>query len=103
MICEGRRIDYAALHRVSNQVAHGLQAAGIRAGDRIAYLGKESEHYYELLYGAAKLGAVLVPINWRLAADEVDHILRDSGTRDAVRGHRRRSPRPTGSRRSCRS
>jgi len=80
MICEGRRIDYATMHRVSNQVAHGLQAAGIRAGDRIAYLGKESEHYYEVLYGAAKLGAVLVPINWRLAADEVDHILRDSGT-----------------------
>ncbi len=80
MICEGRRIDYATLHRVSNQVAHGLAAAGVRAGDRVAYLGKESEHYYELLFGAAKCGAVLVPINWRLAADEVDHILRDSGT-----------------------
>ncbi|HWM01574.1 MAG TPA: fatty acid--CoA ligase [Actinophytocola sp.] len=80
IICENRRIDYAALHRVSNQVAHGLQAAGARAGDRIAYLGKESEHYYELLYGAAKVGVVLVPINWRLAADEVEHILRDSGT-----------------------
>ncbi|HEY0451219.1 fatty acid--CoA ligase [Actinophytocola sp.] len=80
IICEGRRIDYAGLHRVSNQVAHGIQAAGVRPGDRIAYLGKESEHYYELLFGAAKSGAVLVPINWRLAADEVEHILRDSGT-----------------------
>lgn len=81
MICEGRRVDYAGLNRVSNQVAHGLQAAGIRPGDRVAYLGKESEHYYTLLFGAAKSGAVLVPINWRLAADEVDHILRDSGSR----------------------
>lgn len=80
MVCEGRRIDYAALHRVSNQVAHGIQAAGLRPGDRIAYLGKESEHYYELLFGAAKSGTVLVPINWRLAADEVEHVLRDSGT-----------------------
>ncbi|MGH3875473.1 MAG: fatty acid--CoA ligase [Actinophytocola sp.] len=80
MICEGRRVDYAALHRVSNQVAHGLQAAGLRPGDRIAYLGKESEHYYELLFGSAKSGVVLVPINWRLAPEEVEHILRDSGT-----------------------
>jgi long-chain acyl-CoA synthetase len=80
MICEGRRIDYARLNRVSNQVAHGIQASGAKAGDRIAYLGKESEHYYELLFGAAKSGAVLVPINWRLAAEEVEHILRDSGT-----------------------
>lgn len=80
MICEGRRVDYAGLHRVTNQVAHGIQAAGARPGDRIAYLGKESEHFYELLFGAAKTGTVLVPINWRLAADEVEHILRDSGT-----------------------
>ncbi|XVV05203.1 fatty acid--CoA ligase [Actinosynnema sp. CA-248983] len=80
MVCEGRRVDYAALHRVSNQVARGLQAEGLAPGDRIAYLGKESEHYYELLFGAAKTGVVLVPINWRLAADEVEHILRDSGT-----------------------
>jgi long-chain acyl-CoA synthetase len=80
MICDGRRIDYAALHRVSNQVAHGLRGAGLQPGDRVAYLGRESEHYYELLFGAAKSGMVLVPINWRLAADEVDHILRDSGT-----------------------
>lgn len=80
MICADRRTDYATLHRVSNRVAHGLKAAGVRAGDRVAYLGKESEHYYELLFGAAKCGAVLVPINWRLAADEVEHILADSGT-----------------------
>jgi acyl-CoA synthetase (AMP-forming)/AMP-acid ligase II len=80
IICDGRQLDYATLHRVTNQMAHGLQAAGVRAGDRIAYLGKETEHFYELLFAAAKTGAVLVPINWRLAADEVEHILRDSGS-----------------------
>ncbi|MGN9769155.1 AMP-binding protein, partial [Micromonospora sp. SD12] len=79
MICEGRRVDYATLHRVSNQVARGLQAAGLRPGDRIAWLGRESEHFYDLFFGAAKAGVVLVPINWRLAAGEVEHILRDSG------------------------
>ncbi|MFV2116405.1 fatty acid--CoA ligase [Micromonospora sp. LOL_025] len=79
IICEGRRVDYATLHRVSNQVARGLQAAGLRPGDRIAYLGRESEHFYDLFFGAAKAGVVFVPINWRLAAGEVEHILRDSG------------------------
>jgi long-chain acyl-CoA synthetase len=80
ILCEGRRVDYAALHRVSKQAAHGILAAGLRPGDRLAYLGKESEHYYELLFAAAKSGTVLVPINWRLTAGEVEHILRDSGT-----------------------
>ncbi|HEV2779570.1 MAG TPA: fatty acid--CoA ligase [Actinophytocola sp.] len=80
ILCEGRRVDYAALNRVSKQAAHGIRAAGLRPGDRLAYLGKESEHYYELLFGAAKSGTVLVPINWRLTAGEVEHILRDSGS-----------------------
>jgi long-chain acyl-CoA synthetase len=81
ILCEGRRVDYAELHRVSKQAAHGIRAAGLRPGDRFAYLGKESEHYYELLFGAAKSGTVLVPINWRLTAGEVEHILRDSGSK----------------------
>jgi fatty-acyl-CoA synthase/long-chain acyl-CoA synthetase len=45
----------------------------------VAYLGRESEHYYDLLFACAKSGAVLVPVNWRLTAAEVGHILRDSG------------------------
>lgn len=80
IVCEGRRVDYAALYRVSKQAAHGIRAAGLRPGDRLAYLGKESEHYYELVFGAAKSGTVLVPINWRLTAAEVEHVLRDSGS-----------------------
>ncbi len=80
MLCQGRRVDYATLYRVSKQVAHGIRAAGLRPGDRLAYLGKESEHYYELVFGAAKSGTVLVPINWRLAAAEVEHVLADSGS-----------------------
>ncbi|WP_330286928.1 fatty acid--CoA ligase [Streptomyces sp. NBC_00576] len=79
--CEGRTLTYEQLHRESNRVAHALKAAGLVPGDRVAYLGKESEHYYEILFGCAKSGTVLVPVNWRLAAPEVSHILQDSGTR----------------------
>ncbi|MFJ7903099.1 long-chain-fatty-acid--CoA ligase [Streptomyces sp. NPDC096198] len=81
VLCEGRTLTYAGLHRESNRIAHALTAAGLRPGDRIAYLGKESEHYYEVLFGCAKTGTVLVPVNWRLTAPEAGHILQDSATR----------------------
>ncbi|UVS82002.1 long-chain-fatty-acid--CoA ligase [Actinokineospora sp. UTMC 2448] len=79
ILCEDRVVTYDQLHRESNRTAHRLLAAGLGVGDRVAYLGLESEHYYEIALGCAKAGVVLVPVNWRLTADEVDHILRDSG------------------------
>ena len=79
IVCEERTVDYRRLHQESNQAAHALRAAGVRRGDRVAYLGRESEYYYLALLAGAKAGAVTVPVNWRLTAAEVDHILRDSG------------------------
>jgi fatty-acyl-CoA synthase/long-chain acyl-CoA synthetase len=78
--CGDRTLTYAQLDRESNRTAHALRAAGARRAARVAWLGKESEHYYDLLYGCAKSGTVLVPVNWRLTAEEVRHILTDSGT-----------------------
>jgi long-chain acyl-CoA synthetase len=80
VVCEDRRVSYARLHRESNRTAHAIRAAGLGRGDRVAYLGKESEHYYDVVFACAKSGTVLVPINWRLTALEVDHILRDSAS-----------------------
>ncbi|MER6408370.1 long-chain-fatty-acid--CoA ligase [Streptomyces viridosporus] len=78
LICEDRRTSYARLHRDSNRAAHALAAAGIGRGSRVAYLGRESEHYYLTVLACAKAGAVIVPVNWRLTSTEVEHILRDS-------------------------
>jgi long-chain acyl-CoA synthetase len=50
-------------------------------GDRIAYVGKNSDHYFELLFGAAKAGVVLAPIGWRLAPREIAYILGDAEAR----------------------
>ena len=80
VVCEDRDLTYARLHSESNRIAHAIRAAGAAPGARVAYLGKESEHYYEILFGCAKSETVLVPINWRLAAPEVSHILQDSGS-----------------------
>jgi fatty-acyl-CoA synthase len=78
LVIEGRTVTYGELHRESNRTAHALLAAGLGRQARAAYLGKETEHYYELAVACAKAGVVLVPVNWRLISDEVDHILRDS-------------------------
>jgi acyl-CoA synthetase (AMP-forming)/AMP-acid ligase II len=78
IICEDRRMTYAELNRESNRTANALLAAGLARGGRVAYLGRESEHYYDIALGCAKSGAVLVPINWRLTAPEIDHILGES-------------------------
>lgn len=72
---EGRRTSFAALEAHTNQVAHALAAAGVQQGQRIAYLGKNSDHYFELLLGAAKAGVVMVPVGWRLAPPEIAFIV----------------------------
>jgi acyl-CoA synthetase (AMP-forming)/AMP-acid ligase II len=76
---EGRSLTYAELELRSNQVAGLLQAAGVEAGDRVAWLGRASEAWYELFFGAAKARAALAPINSRLAPPEIAFILGDSG------------------------
>ena len=79
ILCEDREISYLRLHRESNRAARALLAGGVRRGDRVAYLGHESELFYGLALACAKAGAVFVPVNWRLTQPEIDHILRDSG------------------------
>jgi long-chain acyl-CoA synthetase len=75
---EDRATSYAALERRTNRIANALLAEGLRPGDRVAHLGKNSDRYFELLLGAAKAGLILVPLNWRLAPAELGDIVRDA-------------------------
>jgi fatty-acyl-CoA synthase len=50
----------------------------VRHGSRIAYLGKNTVAYFEILFGAARMGAVVAPVNWRLAEPEVVYITADA-------------------------
>ncbi|MBX3430212.1 MAG: fatty acid--CoA ligase [Hyphomonadaceae bacterium] len=75
---EGRETTFAALDSQSNQAAAALLAAGIEPGDCISYFGKNSDHYFELLLGAAKIGAIIGPIGWRLSANEAAYIIDDA-------------------------
>lgn len=80
IVCEDRELTYGELHGESNRVAHGIRAAGLGRFARVAYVGKDSENFCQILFGCAKSGTVLVPINWRLTPSEVQHILHDSGS-----------------------
>lgn len=71
-------ISYAELDRRSRQVAQGMASSGIKAGDRVCYLGKNTLAYFEFFLGAARLGAVTVPLNWRLAPPELTDIIRNA-------------------------
>jgi acyl-CoA synthetase (AMP-forming)/AMP-acid ligase II len=76
-----RVTSYAELDVHSNQVVHALRAMGLRPGDRVAYLGKNSDRYFELLFGCAKANLIFVPVNWRLALPELTTMLGDADAR----------------------
>lgn len=61
-----------------NRLAHALQAAGVRKGDRVAVLLANTHIYVEILQGLCKIGASMVPLNFRLAGPELEFILNDS-------------------------
>jgi acyl-CoA synthetase (AMP-forming)/AMP-acid ligase II len=75
---EGRDTSYAELDRRSNQAANALIAAGVQPGDAIAYFGKNSDHYFELLLAAGKARAIMAPVGWRLSATEAGYIIADA-------------------------
>ena len=75
---EGRDLTYAELDRRSDRVAGLLQQAGVKPGDRVAWLGRASEAWFEIFFGVAKARACFAPINSRLAVPEIAFILKDS-------------------------
>ena len=78
---EGETVTYRQLADGTDRVSALLWHRGVRKGDRVAFLGENSPEFLQVLFGAAQLGAVFVPINTRLAAPEIAHVLTDSGAR----------------------
>ncbi|MEM1229626.1 MAG: long-chain-fatty-acid--CoA ligase [Pseudomonadota bacterium] len=80
----GLRLTFAALNGRSNQLANAFLAAGIEKGERVGLLLMNGVEFIESFFALAKIGAVVVPLNWRLVADELEFILKDSGTRRLI-------------------
>ena len=74
------RLTYTELNASCNRLANALAADGIKKGERVGLLLMNSREFMEAYFALAKVGAVVVPLNWRLVADELEFILKDSGT-----------------------
>lgn len=86
LIVGDRTITYGELDDRSSRVAQAFAAAGVGFGDRVAFVERNGAEFFDVTFGLAKLGAVAVPVNWRLAAPEMRHIIADSGAAVVVVG-----------------
>ena len=79
LIDDGRDLvlSYADLEDRSRRLAAWLAAGGVGTGDRVAFLAGNTTDVFEALFACAKLTAVLVPLNWRLAVPELQFIIGD--------------------------
>ncbi|NCV02009.1 MAG: hypothetical protein EBV53_12610 [Proteobacteria bacterium] len=80
LITEQGPVTYASLHEAACGVARALASRGVRPGDRVALLGRNSAEWVAVYYGAAICGAILVPLNFWFRASEVAYAIADSGT-----------------------
>ena len=67
----GRTVTYAELDARAAQAASLMVSCGIAEGDRVAILCRNRIEFFELLFGCAKLGAILVPLNWRMPQETI--------------------------------
>ena len=73
-----RELTYAELDERSNRLAQALRAAGVGKSSRVAHLDRTAPEIVELLFATSKLGAVTVPLNWRLAPAELAAVVADA-------------------------
>jgi acyl-CoA synthetase (AMP-forming)/AMP-acid ligase II len=78
LVCEGDTRPYGALQERVNRLANALQAMGAGRGDKVAVMSLNSIPYVEIYYAAARLGAVFVPLNYRLKREEISYMCNNS-------------------------
>jgi fatty-acyl-CoA synthase len=84
-VASGRSFSYAEFHLRASRFAEFVQAEWrLQPGERVALLAPNSSDYFEILWGCAKAGVVLVCLNWRLAVPELEYIVQDSQPRALI-------------------
>ena len=78
LVFHGEITTFKALRLKINNLAGTFKAKGLKRGDRIAILALNCPEFFVIFGAAARLGAIVVPINWRLSANEIDYILHDT-------------------------
>ena len=82
----GLRLSFHELNSRCNQLANSLVRLGVRPGARVAIALMNSAEFVEAYFAIAKLGGIIVPLNWRLVPDELEFILKDSGSTTLIFG-----------------
>jgi len=85
-LATGRSLTYAALDERAARAAALLEALGVGDGDRVAILCRNRLAFFEALFACARLGAILVPLNWRMPPAEIDPLLAHSGPKLLLHG-----------------
>lgn len=78
LIFAGNQISYLELHRRTNRMSRWLRSLDIRKGDRVAVMLRNCPESIELYIACSRLGAIFVPINWRLTTPELEYLLRNA-------------------------
>jgi fatty-acyl-CoA synthase len=81
---EGTTWSYAELQTRIDRLAAGLRASGVCQGDRVGFLGFNQPAFIETLFAAARLGAIFVPLNFRLSSPELNYIIGDAGVHTLI-------------------
>ena len=81
LVFAGETITYGAMFARARAAAAWLEGQGVRPGDTVALWMKNSPAFLDLVFGASHRGAVLLPMNYRLATSEIAYILTDSGAK----------------------
>jgi feruloyl-CoA synthase len=82
--CEGRTYNYDQFNREVNKLAHGLLKLGVTKGDKVAFMMKNSDTFVFSYFAGAKIGAVIVPMNFRLTSSEIQYILEQSESKTVI-------------------
>jgi fatty-acyl-CoA synthase len=81
VVDEGLRLTYSEFSRRCDRWSAALQRLGVSKGDRVAYIAPNTHALLESFYAIPQIGAVLVPINYRLIADDFAYIIEHSGAK----------------------
>src|SRR5690554_1301413 len=84
IICDDEQLTYARFADAADRVAGVLADQGIKRGDKVAFFGENSPDFLVTLFATVSLGAIFVPVNTRLAAQEIAYIINDSGAKVLV-------------------
>ncbi|MEH6941015.1 class I adenylate-forming enzyme family protein [Bacillus sp. JJ722] len=84
VIFENKQWSYTELNNRANKLAHAFLAKGYKKGDKVAVMMKNNAAYIEIIIGLAKIGVVVVPLNFRLVGSEIGYIVKNSESRGFI-------------------